>query len=162
MQCPMKSKENSAVLLDYSSGKLAPGVAALFQTHMESCEDCRAFSSAQRSTWEALDAWEPMTIPAEFDRKLYARIEQYEKSGWWTKLWHRSMWQGSFFGPAMPIATACVTLAIAVVLYLPASKPVFDVKAPQTKIENSDLDQIETTLEDIEMFKQLTPASARS
>ena len=162
MQCPIKSKENSEVLLDYSSGKLAPGVAVLFQTHMESCEDCRAFSISQRSTWEALDAWEPMTIPAEFDRKLYARIEQYEKSGWWAKLWHRSMWQGGSFGPAMPIATVCVTLAIAVMLYLPVNKPVFDLKAPQTKIEKSDLDQIETTLEDIEMFKQLTPASARS
>ena len=162
MQCPIKTKENAEVLLDYSSGRLTPDVAAMFQSHMESCVDCRAFSIAQRAAWDALDAWEPMPIPADFDRKLYARIDQYEKSGWWTKLWHRSIWQSGSFGPAMPIATACLTLAVGVMLYLPMNKQAVDLTSPQTKIESSDLEQIETTLEDIEMFKQLTPISARS
>ncbi len=163
MQCPIKTKENAEILLDYSSGKLPPAMAALFQSHMESCADCRAFCIAQRSAWEALDAWKPMPVTADFDRKLYARIEQYEKSGWWTKLWHRSMWQSGSFGPAMPIATACLTLAVGIMLYLPLNnQPAVDLTSPQTKIESSDLDQIETTLEDIEMFKQLTPAAARS
>ena len=163
MQCPIKTNKNAEVLLDYSSGKLTPDVVAMFESHMESCEDCRTFSIAQRSAWEALDVWEPIPIPADFDRKLYARIDQFEQSGWWTKLWHRSMWQSGSFGPAMPIATACLTLALGVMLYLPVNhKPVLDLTSPQTRIESSDLEQIETTLEDIEMFKQLTPASARS
>lgn len=97
MQCPIKTKENTEVLLDYSSGKLTPDLAAIFRSHMESCGDCRAFSIAQQSAWDALDAWEPMPIPADFDRKLYARIDQYEKSGWWIKLWHRSIWQSGSF-----------------------------------------------------------------
>ena len=163
MQCPIKTKENAEILLDYSSGKLTPDLAAIFQSHMESCEDCRAFSIAQRSAWEALDAWVPMPIPADFDRKLYARIDQYEKSGWWIKLWHRSIWQSGSFGPAMPIATACLTLAVGVMLWLPVNnKPALDLTSPQTKMESSDLEQIETTLEDLEMFRQLTPTSARS
>lgn len=165
MQCPIKTKENAEILLDYSSGKLTPDLAAIFQSHMESCEDCRAFSTAQRSAWDALDAWDPMPIPADFDRKLYARIDQYEKSGWWIKLWHRSIWQSGSFGPAMPIATACLTLAVGVMLWLPVNnngKQSVVLPSPQTKIESSDLEQIETTLEDIEMFRQLTPASARS
>lgn len=163
MQCPIRTKENPEVLIEYSSGRLTPAVAAMFQSHVESCADCRAFSKAQRAAWDALDSWEPMPITADFDRKLYARIDEYEKSGWWTKLWHRSTWQSGSFGSAMPIATACVTLAVGVMLYLPLNnKPAMDLSAPQTKIESSDLDQIETTLEDIEMFKQLTPAAARS
>ena len=64
----------------------------------------------------------------------------------------------------MPIATACLTLAVGVLLWLPVNnnKPAVDLTSPQTKMESSDLEQIETTLEDIEMFRQLTPASARS
>ena len=163
MQCPIKTTENAEVLIDYSSGRLTPDMASMFQSHMESCADCRAFSEAQRSAWVALDAWEPVPVTADFDRRLYARIDQYEQSNWWTKMWHRNIWQYGSFGPAMPIATACVTLAVGVMLYLPLNnKPVVDLSSPQTRIESSDLDQIETTLEDIEMFKQLTPAAARS
>ena len=163
MQCPLKSKQGAEILLDYSSGRLTPDVLAMFQSHMELCVDCRAFATAQSATWEALDIWEPMPIPADFDRKLYARIDQYEKSGWWTKLWQRSIWQSGSFGPSMPIATACVTLAVGVMLYLPMNnKPAVDLTSPQIKIESSDLEQIETTLEDIEMFKQLAPTAARS
>ena len=163
MQCPIKTKTNAEVLLGYSSRRLTPDVAATFQNHMESCADCRAFSLAQQSTWDALDAWEPMPIPADFNRKLYARIDEYEKTGWWTKFWHRSIGPSGSFGPAMPvIATACLTLVLVAMLYLPLSKQAVDKTPPQMKIEGTDLEQIETTLEDIEMFKQLTPTSARS
>jgi len=162
MQCPIKTKENADVLLSYSPGRLTLDVAATFQNHMESCADCRAFSLAQQSTWDALDAWEPMPIPADFNRKLYARIDEYEKTGWWAKLWHRSIWTSGSFGPAMPIATACLTLVVVAMLYLPLNKQSVDMTSPQMKIEGTDLEQIETTLDDIEMFKQLTPTSARS
>jgi len=37
-----------------------------------------------------------------------------------------------------------------------------DPSSPQIKMESSDLEQIEMTLEDMEMFKQLAPASAKS
>jgi hypothetical protein len=159
MHCPILTKENSEILLDYCARKLTPEMTAAFENHMESCADCRAFSDAQKSVWEALDGWQPMSISQDFDTKLYARIEQHENSGWWTRLWHRGIWQPRSFGPAMPVATACVTLALGVMLYLPGNKPSVDHQAPQTKMENSDLDQLEITLEDIEMFKQLTPPS---
>jgi hypothetical protein len=156
MQCPL-TKENSEILLDYCARGLTPEMTAEFENHMESCADCRAFSDAQKAVWEGLDDWQPMSISQDFDKKLYARIEQHENSGWWNRLWHRSMWQPGSFGPALPVATACVTLALGVLLYLPWNKPPADPQAPQSKMESSDLDQLETTLEDIEMFRQLTP-----
>lgn len=64
----------------------------------------------------------------------------------------------------MPIATACLTVAVGVMLYLPVNnnKQTVVLPSPQTKTESSDLEQVETTLEDIEMFRQLTPTSAKS
>jgi len=163
MQCPMKTKENPELLLDYASGRLTPEEAAPLERHLESCADCRAFSIAQKSTWNALDLWEPMPVPVDFDRKLYAQIDQYEKSGWWAKLWHRSIWPAGGFSTAIPIATACVTLAVGAMLYLPPLyRHMLDPSSPQIKMESSDLEQIEMTLEDMEMFKQLAPASAKS
>jgi hypothetical protein len=134
----------------------------MFEIHMESCTSCRSFSDGQRATWDALDAWNPGPVSLEFDRKLYARIEQHENSGWWMKLWHRSIWQPGFSGPVVPIAMACITGVIGVMLYLPVNRPAIEPQTPQIRMEGSDLEQLETTLEDIEMFKQLAPASSAS
>ena len=72
------------------------------------------------------------------------------------------------FGPAVPIATLCVTAFAAVMLYLPHMTPKVDTTAP-SKIESSEIDQLENTLEDMEMlnrspgpcFTQLKMASFR-
>jgi len=160
MRCPLENKDNTGILLDYCARKLSPEMTIVFENHMESCADCRSFSEAQRSAWEALDAWEPAPISEDFDKILYRRIEQHENSGWFTKLWHRTVWQPAFSGSTLSIGTACVTAIVAVMLYLPMNKPAVDLQAPQVKIESSDLEQLENTLEDIEMFKQLTPESS--
>ncbi|MEO8131251.1 MAG: zf-HC2 domain-containing protein [Bryobacteraceae bacterium] len=155
----MKTNEEPELLLDYCAERLSPEAAALLENHLESCRDCRAFSRAQQSTWDALDLWEPMPVPVDFDRKLYAQIDKYEESGWWTRFWHRSIWPTGGFGPIIPFAAAGVaTIAVAAILYFAPLVP----STPQVKIESSDLEQIEMTLDDIEMFKQLAPASAKS
>jgi hypothetical protein len=160
MECPIQTKENTEVLLDYCTRNLNAETTAIFERHIEVCAECRAFAEAQRSVWDALDSWDPMPVTADFDKKLFSRIEQYENSSWWIRLWHRRFFQPFSFGPAMPIATACVTLCIAIALYLPGSAPKVDLQTPQTKIESSDIDQLERTLDDIEMLKQLAPPPA--
>lgn len=160
MECPIQTKENSEILLDYCTRNLSAEATAVFERHMEICGECRALAEAQRSVWDALDSWDAMPVPADFDKKLYARIEQHENSSWWIRLWHRSLPQPFSFGPAMPIATACVTLCIAIAMYLPGSAPKVTLQPPQTRIESSDIDQLERTLDDIEMLKQLGPPPA--
>jgi anti-sigma factor RsiW len=157
MQCPIQTNED--VLLDYCAGKLSPEATLTFERHMETCADCRMVANAQRSVWNDLDSLEAMPISADFDRKLYARIEQYENSSWWRKLWHRGALQPFSFGPAVPIATVGVTVFAAVMLYLPYGGPKVDTQAP-SKIESSEIDQLERTLEDMEMLKQVAPAPA--
>lgn len=157
MKCPIQTNED--ILLDYCAGKLAPEASVTFERHMETCADCRMVVNAQKSAWNDLDFLEAMPISADFDRKLYARIEQYENSSWWSKLWNRGALQPFSFGPAVPIATVCVTVFAAVMLYLPASAPKMDIPAPN-KIESSEIDQLERTLEDMEMLNQVAPPTA--
>jgi anti-sigma factor RsiW len=157
MRCPIQTNED--LLLDYCAGKLSPEATLTFERHMETCVDCRMVANAQRSVWNDLDSLRAVPISADFDRKLYARIEQYENSSWWRKLWQRGALQPFSFGPAVPIATVCVSVFAAVMLYLPYGAPTVDTPAP-SKIENSEIDQLERTLEDMEMLKQVAPAPA--
>jgi anti-sigma factor RsiW len=165
MQCPIQ-KENAEVLLDYCARKLNPETTALLNRHMESCAECRAFAAAQMSVWEALDAWEPEPVSAAFDRKLYARIEEREaQKGWLGHMWGRISQPAMFtpFGwrPAMPIAAACLTLVAAFVLSVPGDKSAREIYVDNTRdngrVEVVDVEQVERTLDDIEMLKQLNP-----
>ncbi len=163
MRCPVQHKENAEILLDYCARTLTPEVTLEFEHHMAACVDCRMFAASQQAVWSALDAWEPAPVSADFDRKLYARIEEHENSSWWKKL---AAW--SFASPlpwsssVAPIATACVTIAAAVMFYLPPERPdAHEARQNQPKVESTDdVYQVERTLDDIEMFKQLAPPAS--
>ena len=169
MQCPSQSKETSEVLLDYCSRKLNPEATLLLERHMLDCAQCRDFVTAQQTVWNALDCWEEVPVSPDFNRKLYAKIDEHERSSWWQRTWNR-LWEsqpGAVFGwrPVMPIATACVTLAAALMLYAPSPKPQPEHgtrSTPQVTNQSVDLDQVETTLEDMEMLRQLSAPSGNA
>jgi hypothetical protein len=166
MQCPIQTKENAGVLLDYCARKLNPETTALLDRHMASCPDCQAFASAQMSVWEALDSWEAEPISTSFDRTLYARIEEREaRKNWFGHLWDRlagPMVSPSGWLPAMPVAAACLTLVAVFVLNVPGDKPAREGFVDNARVEVVDVEQVERTLEDIEMLKQLNlPATPR-
>src|SRR5438128_224959 len=87
MQCPLQNKETSAVLLDYCSQKTEPATTLLLERHISGCEACRAYAESQKSVWKALDCWDDIEISPDFNRRLYARIDQMETSSWWARLW---------------------------------------------------------------------------
>jgi hypothetical protein len=160
MRCPVLHKENTEIILDYCARTLSPEMTLEFERHMAVCGDCRVFASSQQVVWSALDEWEAAPVSADFDRKLYARIEEHENSGWWKKL---AAWTFatpfSWASSVAPIAMACVTLAAAVMFYMPVERPVGpEARQNQSKVESTDdVYQVERTLDDIEMFKQLAP-----
>jgi hypothetical protein len=168
MQCPLLSKETTEVLLDYCSQKTDPETTRSIERHISECAQCQVFADAQKSVWAALDSWEDVEISSGFNRSLYARIDAAENSSWWTRLWSGSWGQSLVtpFGwrPAMPVATACLTVAAAFFLYSPAPRPLVEQNASgQVVKESVDLDQVQTTLDDMEMLKQLSsPSSGRS
>ena len=84
MNCPMESGGNAGLLLDYAAGKLKTDARAQMERHIETCPACREFAGGQQTVWHALDNWEPADVSMDFDRRLYARIEQ--DVSWWTRL----------------------------------------------------------------------------
>lgn len=149
MQCPIQTTEHADMLLKYCARKLSVETTAAFERHMQNCEACARFASSQRIVWSALDTWEAMPPSEDFDRKLYARVEQDEQSGWWKRL----SWK-----PSMPFAAACVTVVAAILLYIPGTAVVIPLHE-SSRVETLEPEQVERTLEDLEMLKQLSVAS---
>ena len=75
MNCPLETRENAQLLLDYGTRKLEPETVAALERHIAICGACREFVSGQRAVWQALDAWEAAPVSADFDSRLYRRRE---------------------------------------------------------------------------------------
>jgi hypothetical protein len=81
MKCPIETVEGSELLVAFSSRRLDADRTAALGDHVRACEPCAAFVAAQRSVSDALDLWEAPPVTADFDRRLYGRIEQ--EVPWW-------------------------------------------------------------------------------
>jgi hypothetical protein len=144
----MQGRENAGVLLEYVERKLAPGAAAAFERHVDVCPACREALGAQQAVWAALDAWDAAEISADFNRRLYARIESEQRRAWWQRLFEPVL-PGSL-RPAMPLAAACMVLVAVLVFRGPS-----DVEWQTKAAPSIDIEQVERTLDDLEMLKQL-------
>jgi len=145
------------LLLDYAAGKLNADTRAQIDRHLATCTVCRDFAGAQQNVWQTLDQWEPAEVSMDFDRRLYARIEQ--DVPWWKRL-IRPL--NPVLRHSIPIgAAAGVILAAAVLLYRPAVVPAPAQQSAQ--VENLQPEQLQSALDDIEMlhqFNQLVPDHA--
>jgi anti-sigma factor RsiW len=156
MLCPIQEGGNAEVLLAYCARSLDPGALAVLERHIEVCPACRKFAGAQRLVWEALDAWKPGPVSDDFDDRLYARARQQETERWWRQLHQPRSWFS--WRPALSMAAACITV-FAVFLF--RSPDASNVPAQGSRPETVDVEQVERTLEDMEMLRQfsLAPAS---
>ena len=163
MQCPIENAEHAEVLLDYCSRKLSGKPLEDFERHLEVCPKCKEFCSQQEALWNTLDVWEAEPVGAQFDSKLYARIESFENRSWWQRLAGR----GFAWRPAVSLAGACAALAVALLVHGPANQPkVAPVSLHETRettrVEALEPEQIERALEDLEMLKQLSPSNSQT
>lgn len=74
-------RENAELLPEYSAGKLETSRAVELERHLLTCPSCRDLASAQGALWSALDDWKDVAPSAEFDRRLYERIDG--EVAWW-------------------------------------------------------------------------------
>src|SRR3989442_816691 len=157
MRCPIETQENAELLLSYSARRLNPESTAILEAHMELCPACREFRDGQRALWEALDQWEARPVSADFDRRLYRRIEEQEQQGWWTRVF--GSMRPMFLRPALPLAaTACLVLVAGFILDDPGRMLVPAVENPQVR----EGEQLERALDDLEMlrhFNVVAPAA---
>ncbi|MBI1789393.1 MAG: zf-HC2 domain-containing protein [Acidobacteria bacterium] len=147
MRCPIETRENAELLLDYCARKLDPEKAGVLERHIATCPACREFRDAQKLLWDSLDQWDAQPVSPDFDRRLQRRIEQEEqRQGWWRRLLSPLLTR-----PAVPLtATACLVLAAGFILQNPGGnvQPVADSAVVR------EVEQVERTLDDIEMLRQ--------
>jgi hypothetical protein len=156
MRCPIQTGETPEVLLDYCTRKLNPSSAALLERHLQLCPECRKFAESQSVVWQALDAWEAEPVSMDFDRKLYERIEEDRGRSWWERF---SLSQPFGWRPAMPVAAVCIALFAVMLLKSPTPAPRTHSAEIGTKSEFLEAEQVERTLEDLEMLRQLSQPS---
>jgi hypothetical protein len=157
--CPLQT-DNADVLLDYCSRSLDPERRAMLEAHMHFCADCREMAAGQMQVWEALEAFEAEPVSADFDRRLYARIEEMERVPAWERwmapvrayLAGRPAWQ-----PALSLAAAGLALALVFVVRQDAGTPGDNTTAA---IASHEIEQAERTLEDLEMLRQFEAFAA--
>ena len=150
MNCPLENN-HSEILLDYCSRRLSLEAILLVEAHIENCPECKATTASQKAVWDALDQWEAEPVSADFDRRLYARIEQ-RGNGLWARL--AGFASGIHFRPAVTFGAACATVLFALLL----RGPMIDISEqsdPPNRVEVSDIEQAERVLEDLDMLDKL-------
>jgi hypothetical protein len=151
MKCPMENREGEELLLNYVSGALDGQEAASFDQHMLGCEACRKFAHGQKAVWEALDLFEPASVSADFDRRLYQRID---KLSWWERLVD-GLRSPMVAHRGLPIAAAAAVLAVAGFVYERPSAPPAKAQSPlSAEVQTLQPDQVQHALDDVEMLRE--------
>jgi anti-sigma factor RsiW len=162
MNCPTKRNEDAEILLDYCAQTLPPEQRAEFEIHLKQCADCSRLVDAQNEAWSALESWKPAPVSANFDARLYARIAQEQTAPAW-QLWLRRIFQPpvpiSMWKSAVPLAAACAVLAAGLALRMPDAT---DGTQHVSRAEKVDIEQVEQTLEDLDILTPAAPAPAGS
>ncbi|HTM47858.1 MAG TPA: hypothetical protein VL285_04220 [Bryobacteraceae bacterium] len=156
MNCPIETQENAEFLLSYSARRLNPESTRILEAHMEICPACREFRDGQRALWEALDQWEARPVSPDFDRRLYRRIEEQEQMGWRARVF--GPLRPMFLRPALPLAAmACLVLVAGFIIDEPGK---LLSPARETQPVVRELEQVERTLDDMDMLRQFNLAPA--
>jgi anti-sigma factor RsiW len=151
MKCPLEAKRNE-VLLDYGSGKLDAGDVSLLEGHLESCHACRDFVQAQRAVWDALDVWEPAPVSADFNRRLYQRIDR--QVSWFDRM----MRPFQLFGlrRVVPIAASAAVILMAGLLIQRTPTPPPQPQHDTAQMEALQPEQVVLALDEMEALSQLS------
>lgn len=160
MNCPIENTDTIDMVLDYCAGKLPELQAEAFERHMQSCTECRDFVRSQRQVLNAMDDWKEQPVSAEFDRRLYQRIESEQRPSLLRWLSGKVGWR-----PVLSMGAACAALTIVFLVQTPDKgdvdpEPVSTVE--NTRVEAIEPEQLEIALDDLEMLNQLSASNSQS
>jgi anti-sigma factor RsiW len=156
MDCPLRREETTELLLDYAARRLDAARAATIERHMENCPECRRFQREQTVVWDALDRWEPMPVSMDFNRRLWQRIDRAAQAPWYRSL--ADSLRLVNWKPVLPVAAAVLAIAGGFLLDHPGNR----AAAPAASVPGvsvTQADQLEQTLDDIQMLRLLDPAN---
>ncbi len=156
MNCPLDTRENTQLLLDYCTRKLEPDSVAILERHIAICAACRELARGQRAVWHALDAWEAAPVSADFDSRLYRRIEA--QVPWWTLVVRpfRPPFRTVTLWRSLPaLAMACLLVVAGVVLERPAGAPA-PAATDRAQVDSVQPEQVEHALDAMEMLNEFS------
>lgn len=150
MRCPIETRENAELLLAYCARKLDAAASAALEDHIRTCPACREFISGQQAVWNALDTWEAAPVSADFDRRLYQRIEA--EVSWWDLLMRP--FRPLLVRQGLPIAAAAGLVIVAgLMLQHPGAAP--PARAPvSAQVDVVAPEQAEHALQEMEMMRE--------
>jgi hypothetical protein len=160
MNCPMETPGTAELLLDYCARKLNPESTAILERHFEICPSCRSFAEGQRAVWKALDSyaeWDAPPVSADFDRRLYERIEEIDKDvPWWDVLVRPLRVLTAHRGIAA--AAACVLIAAGVLFEQQPRRQVEPVEPakPTMAVVDVQPEQVEQALNEMDMLSEFS------
>lgn len=157
MNCPLLSEQNAELLLAYSAGRLQRGETAMLEEHMRRCTRCAEFRLEQNELWTALDLWEPPPVSVSFNRQLWQKIDQTAGVPWYRRLGHSL--RSGVWKPAFPLAAAAVVIAAGFMLDHRSTPPAKTTGANGASVSITEADQVEKTLDDIQLLRQLDAAA---
>jgi hypothetical protein len=150
----MQSGENAELLLSYCARTLDAGAAAAMERHVAECAQCGPMAEAQKAVWAALDSWEALPVSEDFDRRLFEKLDEDRRRPFWRALMPRLEWKPAF-GLAAAGLSACAFLLMR--QQPPAIEPASEVFA-----DTVDVEQVERTLEDLDMLRQFEALRAEA
>jgi anti-sigma factor RsiW len=152
MNCPMEDR-NPETLVAYAAGELDRDTAASIEQHLRGCPACRSVALEQAALWKTLDIWEAPPVSADFDQRLYSRIRDEVHLSWWERL--SRPFRPMPLRQALPLgATACLLVIASFLVQQP------DKLAPSyPRGEVVRADQVERTLDDLELLRQFGTAN---
>ncbi|MBS1856386.1 MAG: zf-HC2 domain-containing protein [Acidobacteria bacterium] len=150
MNCPLETRETAELLLDYCRRRLSPERAAMLENHMQTCTACRGFAERQRAVWEALDGWEAAPVSADFDRRLYRRIEG--ETSWLERLSGRLRPLLAYRG--VPVAAAACLVIAAGLLMERSATPVPTAAVAQKVNVEVQPEQVEKALDAMDLISE--------
>jgi anti-sigma factor RsiW len=160
MGCAIQDREAAGLLLSYCAGTLPPEQIPPVERHLEYCGECREWVGAQNVLWQHLECWKAPDVSRDFNRRLYHRIDEEELTRNPLARWVRrfaSRWSPFPWRTAMPVGAACAILVAALVIQPSSLLRSQNRDESSAKMERIDAEQVERTLDDLDMLKQLSP-----
>jgi hypothetical protein len=151
MNCPLETQETADLLLEYCARNMSPENTAILERHITVCPACRNFAHGQRAVWEALDSWEATPVSPDFDRRLYARIEN--DHSWRDRVWR--IFRPLFAYRGIPAAaTACLLLTAGILIDRSGSPVKTSPVTPETAVIDVQPEQVETALDAMDVLSE--------
>jgi hypothetical protein len=156
MNCPLESRENAHLLLDYCARKLEPEFMSVLERHIADCSACRKFTSGQNIVWQAMDGWEAAPVSPDFDRRLFRRIEA--RVSWWDLLL-RPFTTAAIRRGLSAAAMTCLLLVAGILLERPTVSPapvITGVGQGVVQLDTVQPEQVERALDAMEVLDQFS------